>query len=634
MKLSIKLGAAMTGLVAAVTTASVLSIGAYLRREVERQLAEDLDRTAAVLEEVQRARLERLISENRVVADEPRLKAVVNSTEIDEQTVQDTAIEMREVARSDLFVLMGPDGSIRANVSSEGKPGPVPPPGTAEQILAREGFRPGDGAEGADRREFHAAWVLQGELYLCAGHVVTLSGRPAGILLTGDRMDDRMARKIRRQTNTELVLLTHGRITAAAIDEHLRERQAELAAELMMAAERRSRGSFVVTVSGRRYLAQMARIVGLAPDRGADAMPAAFFVMLRSLDEAMQTYHQIRRDLVRLGLVALGLAALAALLLASTLTRRVARLAEATATVAAGDLDIAVPVGGSDEIGTLARCFNDMIAKLRISREELRSKERLEREMEIATVIQTLLLPAQPSLDGFEVAARMVPAEEVGGDFYDLHQGAGGGWVAIGDVSGHGVTSGLIMMMVQSMLSALARRPPEEVEDTSPRQVLQIINAALYDNLRVRMHDDNYMTMVLLQHRGGGRFRYAGAHESLLVHRCATGVVESLPTDGTWLGLQEDIGPFLEERKLELHPGDTLLLYTDGVTEAKSPQGVQFDVVRLREVLQRCAAAPRATAERIRDGIIEEVMAWSRARQDDVTVLVLRRLSSGNEGRQ
>src|SRR5205085_12420869 len=69
-----------------------------------------------------------------------------------------------------------------------------------------------------------------------------------------------------------------------------------------------------------------------------------------------------------------------------------------------------------------------------------------------------IFLPAQPMLDGFDVAARMVPAEEVGGDFYDLHASAGGSWVAIGDVSGHGVTSGLIMMMVQSMLAALDRK--------------------------------------------------------------------------------------------------------------------------------------------------------------------------------
>jgi sigma-B regulation protein RsbU (phosphoserine phosphatase) len=624
MKLSIKLALAMSLLVALVVIAAMLSTGAYLRREVGRQLTEDLDRTSDLLQEVQILRLERLSSENRVVADEPRLKAVVNSAEIDEQTVRDTALEMREVARSDLFLLLGPDGAVRANVSADGKAGPAPPPGAAEAVIEAE----------RQRKEFTAAWALDGDLYLVAGHVVTLSGRVAGVLITGDRIDDRIARKIRRETATDLALITQDRITAAALGEHLQEEREELARAVLAEAPRHGTQNFQIVVGGEQYIAQAARVVGLdgakagarKPTPGS-ASPTAFFVMLRSLDEALATYRQIRSELVRLGVGALLIAVLAAALLASTLTRRVAGLANATALVAQGDLDTAVPVGGRDEIGALGRAFNDMVAKLRISREELRTKERLERELEIATVIQTLLLPAQPQLDGFDVAARMVPAEEVGGDFYDLHQTPWGSWVAIGDVSGHGVTSGLVMMMVQSMLAALARRGHDGGgRNESPREVLRVINAALYDNLRVRMRDDDYMTMVLFKHLGGGRFRYAGAHEKILLYRRATGAVELLETDGTWLGMQEDIGPFLEEREVELQPGDAMLLYTDGVTEARSPQGAQYNLERLAEVLKRQGAVPRPSAEKIRDGVIEDVMAWSRARQDDITVLVLRRL--------
>lgn len=632
MKLSIKLALAMSLLVALVVVAAMLSTGAYLRREVGRQLVEDLDRTSDLLQEVQLLRLERLSSENRVVADEPRLKAVVNSAEIDEQTVRDTAMEMREVSRSDLFLLLGPDGAVRANVAADGKAGPAPPPGAADAVIEAE----------RQRKEYTAAWALEGDLYLVAGHVVTLSGRIAGVLITGDRIDDRIARKIRRETATDLALITRDRITAAALGEHLQEQRDELARAVLAEAPRHGTQSFHIMVGGEQYIAQAARVVGLNGGGGGAAArkpgpggapPAAFFVMLRSLDEAMATYRQIRSELVRLGVGALLIAVLAAALLASTLTRRVAGLANATALVAQGDLDIAVPIGGRDEIGALGRAFNDMVAKLRISREELRTKERLERELEIATVIQTLLLPAQPQLDGFDVAARMVPAEEVGGDFYDLHQTPWGSWVAVGDVSGHGVTSGLVMMMVQSMLAALARRGHDgAARNESPREVLRVINAALYENLRVRMRDDDYMTMVLFKHVGGGRFRYAGAHEKILVYRRATGAVEVLETDGTWLGMQEDIGPFLEEREVELQPGDAMLLYTDGVTEARNPQGGQYNLDRLAEALRRQGAVPRPSAEKIRDGVIEDVMTWSRARQDDITVLVLRRLDAHGYG--
>jgi sigma-B regulation protein RsbU (phosphoserine phosphatase) len=381
-------------------------------------------------------------------------------------------------------------------------------------------------------------------------------------------------------------------------------------------------------VAGQSYLVRFAAVDGLDSKLDPKTAAETYFVMLRSLDEALKPYYQIRNFLFKLGFFAFAVAILAALVIANTLSRRVSRLASATSLVAGGDLDISVPVGGNDEIGSLGRAFNDMIAKLRISRDELRSKERLERELEIATVIQTLLLPAQPALDGFDVAARMVPAEEVGGDFYDVHQASGGSWVAIGDVSGHGVTPGLIMMMVQSMLSALARQSPEVGQKYTPKEVLRIINSALHDNLRTRMHDDNYMTMVLLKHVGNGKFRYAGAHESLLIYRRATHQVETLSTDGTWLGLQDDIGAFLEEHEIDLAPGDALVLYTDGITEAKNPQGVQYNIDRLRDMLLRQGSMSMPSAQKIRDGIVDDVMTWSRTRQDDVTVMVLRRLES------
>lgn len=613
MKLSLKLALAMGALVAVLVVASMVSIGAYLYDTVQQQLGADLDRTSAQLLELQQARLDGLVLRNRVVADEPRLKATVTS-EIDEQTTRDVARDMREVARADLFLMLTPEGVVRANATADGSPGPALPqnmPALIERAL-NEG-----------RGDLMGAWTLQGDLYLVAGHAVTLGAKAAGFLITGERIDDRAALRMRRETGSELLLITNGRITAAALDEHLRGKREALTREVMR-MQQSGQGRDIITVGDARYLAQVTRVIRLA-GAGPKDRPAAFFVMVRSLDEALTTYRTIRKDLLRLGGIGLGLALLAALILASTLTRRVGTLARATALVAGGDLDTAVPVGGSDEIGALGRAFNDMIAKLRISREELRNKERLERELEIATVIQTLLLPAQPTLDGFDVAARMMPAEEVGGDFYDLHQTPYGSWVAIGDVSGHGVTSGLIMMMVQSMLSSIARQPPHIQQLYTPKEVLRIINAALYENLRVRMHDDNYMTMVLLQHLSGGRFRFAGAHEAILLYRAATHQVETLGTDGTWLGVQDDIGPYLQEHEMDLRPGDALLLYTDGVTEAKNAQGVQYNTDRLRDTLLRAADAQRANAERIRDAVIEDVCAWSRIRQDDITVLVLRR---------
>ena len=617
MKLGVKIALAMTALVAAVVVTAIWSIGIYLRREVEQQLVVDIDRSSKVLEQVQRDVLERLEDKNRVIADEPRLKAVVNSAQMDKQTITDVASDMREVVGSDLLILASPDGEIRANVGVGPRRISIPP-----------GFIEPMENENA-QREFSAAWALEGELYRVTGHAVTLANRTGGILITGAQVNNTMAERIHRLTNTGLILLTQGRLTAAAIDSHLDAHRAELTDALRLAkAQARGPAPPPIRIAGQSYLYRISPVAGLDAHKDDKTASETYFVMLRSLDEALKPYYQIRNFLFKLGFFAFAVAILAALVLANTMSRRVARLAAATTLVASGELDTAVPIGGTDEIGALGRAFNDMIAKLRISRDELRSKERLEREMEIATVIQTLLLPAQPALDGYDVAARMVPAEEVGGDFYDLHQASGGSWVAIGDVSGHGVTSGLIMMMVQSMLSAVARQSPEVGQKYTPREVLRVVNAALHDNLRTRMHDDNYMTMVLLKHLGGGKFTYAGAHESILIYRRATHQVDTLPTDGTWLGLQDDIGAFLEEHEIELQPGDAMVLYTDGITEAKNPQGVQYNIDRLRDMLIRQGSTSMPSAQKIRDGIVDDVMSWSRTRQDDVTVMVLRRLEA------
>ncbi len=616
MRLGVKLALTMTGLVAAVVVTAIWSIDTYQRRAKVEELAKKIDDKVKVLQVIQRKEQRLLAALNRSNADEPRLKAVVGSAEVDDQTVADVARDMRDVAGFDIMLLTSPTGAIRANVSVRGKPVGIPP-GL---------IQPADAPSA--RKEFIAAWPLDGELYFIASNAITQAERTVGVLVAGLLLNNEKADTIRSELETDLVLFTNDRITAAAIDPYLDNHRIELTEAIRHAAAPARVQATLLSIAGHGYVVRLAAIEGLETRRDGKATGQSYFVMLRSLDAELASYYKSRSFLFKLGFFAIAVAILAALVISNTLSRRVSRLAAATTLVAGGDLDTSVPVGGSDEIGALGRAFNDMISKLRISREELRSKERLERELEIATVIQTLLLPAQPALDGFDVAARMVPAEEVGGDFYDLHTASAGSWIAIGDVSGHGVTPGLIMMMVQSMLSAISRQSPEIGEKYSPREVLRVINAALHDNLRTRMHDDNYMTMVLLKHVGGGKFRYAGAHESILVYRRSSHQVDTMATDGTWLGLQDDIGPFIEEHEVELAPGDALLLYTDGVTEAKNPQGVQYNLDRLRDTLIKQGSLSMPSAQKIRDGVIDDVMSWSRTRQDDVTVMVLRRVES------
>ena len=113
----------------------------------------------------------------------------------------------------------------------------------------------------------------------------------------------------------------------------------------------------------------------------------------------------------------------------------------------------------------------------------------------------------------------VLPAEEVGGDFYEFRPiSEGGAWIGVGDVTGHGVTSGLIMMMAQSMFTMLCEQSNGHV---SPAKFVSLLNRALFYNLRSRLEQDRFMTLVVAKIDHEGRMVYAGAHTDLLIYRAA-----------------------------------------------------------------------------------------------------------------
>ncbi|MEJ7733292.1 MAG: AAA family ATPase [Polyangiaceae bacterium] len=240
-------------------------------------------------------------------------------------------------------------------------------------------------------------------------------------------------------------------------------------------------------------------------------------------------------------------------------------------------------------------------------------------EMDIARKIQTVLLPQRPALTGYEITAMMQPAAHVGGDYYDVFRAGEQEWVLVGDVSGHGVPAGLIMMMVQTAVRATVLALREVGERLSPSRLLSEANATLRTNLE-RMGRDQYMTISAFCF-DGGTVRYSGLHEDIHVLRAATGEVETISTRGVWLGILDNIAEHLHDDTFTLAPGDALLLITDGVTEARRA-GKMLGAVGLSEVFRTVAQHGASTAA-IVDGINEELASFVKA--DDVTMLAIRR---------
>ncbi|MGL5034919.1 MAG: PP2C family protein-serine/threonine phosphatase [Microcystaceae cyanobacterium] len=267
---------------------------------------------------------------------------------------------------------------------------------------------------------------------------------------------------------------------------------------------------------------------------------------------------------------------------------------------------------------------------------ELRSKERQDRELEIASEIQDRLLPRQcPQIRGVELAARCQTANRVGGDYYDFiptnydqsHQGcvnwAGDGeqtvpWsIVIGDVMGKGVPAGLIMTMTRGMLRA------EVLNRHNPSQILHHLNRVMYADLE---NSRRFVTLFYSEYNPETRvlsFSNA-AHNPPLLWRLQNQNLEALDTVGALIGLE--CSSVYEDAQVTLELGDVLLYYTDGLTDAVNDNGDRFDEKNLQRVYRE-ACLKYSYPQAILDYIFSEVQQFigsTNNSQDDMSLVVMR----------
>ena len=253
------------------------------------------------------------------------------------------------------------------------------------------------------------------------------------------------------------------------------------------------------------------------------------------------------------------------------------------------------------------------LERARLTR-ELLDRRRLEKELAIAREIQASFLPKRaPEVPGFELAGATQPHDEVGGDYFDFIRVSDSRLgIAIADVSGKGIPAALIMAGFRMSLLAEIRN------EFTMRAVMRKVNSLLHESTE----RDKFVTLfygVLDWKNRSLSFSNAGHNPPLLLR--GDGRVQYLLEGGVALGVLPDAR--YEERPLALQPGDVLLLYTDGVSEAESSAGEQFGTRRLEQCLQRISGG---TANEILKGVVDEVTAWSGEHgvSDDLTLVVLK----------
>jgi len=327
------------------------------------------------------------------------------------------------------------------------------------------------------------------------------------------------------------------------------------------------------------------------------------------------------------GALALGMTF--AFVLSSWLAQPISKLAGYTQRVAGGEGASAPTTGRWDarEVGDLVGTVASMVAQLQSQADALREHEkeqvvlaRFRQELEIAERIQVGILPKSFEVPGFEIAALMKPAEAVGGDYYELLPNESGFWIAAGDVSGHGLTAGLIMLMLQSALAALAIHAP----NARPAEILKSTNRLLVENIRRRLRGDDHVTLVLMHVLRDGTFVFAGGHEPILVLRAASGRCEVVEAYGPWMGIQDGVEKHLHEGNGKLDPGDLMIFHSDGIVEAGASQRNPFGLERLCSAVERLRRLPAQVMCR---EILGECRSWAPGPQeDDMTLVVVRRL--------
>jgi sigma-B regulation protein RsbU (phosphoserine phosphatase) len=265
---------------------------------------------------------------------------------------------------------------------------------------------------------------------------------------------------------------------------------------------------------------------------------------------------------------------------------------------------------------------------------ELRSKERQDRELEIASEIQLRLLPSKcPEIKGLDIAARCKTANRVGGDYYDFiptnydrvrhdkdktAEASLVPWsIVIGDVMGKGVPAGLIMTMTRGMLRA------EVLNRHSPAQIMQHLNRVMYADLE---NSHRFVSMFYSEYDPKTQllsFTNA-AHNPPLWWKASTNTLHKLDTWGMLIGL--DMDSEYEDATVKLSPGDTIIYYTDGFTDAANENGDRFDEDNLCRAF-KWACHHLDTTQEILEYLFDRVEQFSgqnKSHSDDMTLIVMK----------
>lgn len=317
--------------------------------------------------------------------------------------------------------------------------------------------------------------------------------------------------------------------------------------------------------------------------------------------------------------------------LARLLARPVSELVAGTMRVAEGDLTVRVPQERTDELGDLARSFNEMIGAIATHRQELKETERMSQELATARKIQQAMLPTSAPFDkALNIDFYLETSTEVGGDYFDfLPLGDNKLAFVIGDVTGHGVPAALLMAVIKSCLHT------QVLTNHKVSEVMTIANSILHQSSFERRFMTFFYSILDTE---TGRLTYANAgHLYPYLYRQATGELYTLEMASYPLGVRPML--VVNEQEVILEEGDVLFFYSDGIIEAKNGAGEEFGFERLEGLIRTHGRHSAGTVKEqilaawrgfVYDGVATITTGpLAQRADDDVTIVVVKYAPNG-----
>lgn len=272
----------------------------------------------------------------------------------------------------------------------------------------------------------------------------------------------------------------------------------------------------------------------------------------------------------------------------------------------------------TNEIGILAHFFNEVTRNLESISGDVKTHARIQKELDSAQDIQRMLIPkTAPLVPGLSITAKTRPASEIGGDTFDFFLKDNRNIMYVGDSTGHGIPAGIVMIMVDVLLETFI-----EMEQTLRGMIVKL-NHYIKPHLKPSM----FMTMVLLEWvPTENKLKWAGAGHEYVIHvKTRKGEVQAIQSGGLAVGMLPDIEKFVKENEIILEEEDFVVLYSDGIVEAKNVTGEIYSLERLQAFL-KAQAGSEVSTDTLFEKIAIDVGRFMEGQEqlDDMTLIVMK----------